>query len=925
MKHNRMVYCMDYDWRFRRDTDTAAEDTRHSAVYTRAKAGNASGPATKRAFDDSAWEKVNLPHDYIRESPTTPEGIGNHGFHVLCDGWYRKTFTVDSRYKGCHALLVFGGIATSSTIWLNGSVAERCFSGYSEIAIDVTDRLYYDRVNTLTVLTKSDNIEGWWYEGGGIYRHVYLYFKSPLHIAHNGVFAKPVLKDEAADEWSLETEVTLENSGYDGAMCDVRVSLWDGDTLVSEKTAAAECAADGKAVLTLSLPVTSPIRWDVDDPKLYTVKTELLEQGSVMDEDTVRTGFRTFRIDAEKGFFLNGRSLKLKGTCNHQDHAGVGVAVPDSIQYYRIRRLKEMGSNAYRCAHNPPARELLDACDELGMIVMDENRTFETRPDAMRNLEMLIRRDRNHPSVIFYSLFNEETIQSSAEGAAIYKRLKSLVKKLDDTRIFTGAINDNFHAAGAGAEMDVYGLNYDLATAEKIHAAHPELPLMGSENDSAFAVRGCAASDRARNLLSDRDEEKAPWGNTARENWPFVFSHDYFAGAFTWTGFDYRGEPSPFGWPTRSSLFGIMDTCGFAKTAYYCHQAFFTDTPMMHLFPHWNHTPGETVRVMTVTNCDEAELFLNGVSLGRRPSDPAKQNEWLVDFVPGTLSATGYKNGVPAAFAEVKTAGAPAAVKLIPDRTWISSRGQDTVPVRVSVTDKNGVEVPTADCLIRFAVAGDGILAGVGNGDPNSHDADHAPCRKLFNGLCQALVMADMGAKTLKLTASCEGLSSAEVIFTVKEETPPACIFFKPNREISGVLVSLKDSAEKPDPARTISDTDMNTFTPAVLESDFHKYAPYDFVSGWREFRIPVTLPKNLPEGQLPALVLQSVLCSKAEFYADGILLHEESPAPEASVTVPLRVCGKQEFEVRALLRACEGDSPANGISGGIRLSTVDK
>ncbi len=928
MSFDRQHLNMDPDWRFHRGDVAESVGKSHSAVYNSAKAGKGTGPASPTAYDDSAWECVDLPHDYQREAEFSPDAIGNHGYRVFENGWYRKTFSLDPAWQGKHAMLVFDGISTSSLIFLNGSLIERSFSVYSEIAIDVTPRIYFDRVNTLAVYTRGDDIEGWWYEGAGIYRHVHLYIKDSLHIAHNGIWAKPVLCEGTDNDWRVELETTLENSDYGEAAGRVHACLYDGDVMISEAFGEETvCASDGKTACNTVLSVKDPERWDVDSPKLYTLRVELIREGETVDADSVRIGFRTIRADAERGFFLNGRPIKIKGTCNHQDHAGVGVAVPDSIQYYRIRRLKEMGTNAYRCSHNPPAREILDACDEYGMLVMDENRNFETRSDVLRNLETLIRRDRNHPSVVFYSLFNEEPLQSTSEGLAIFKKLRSCAEKLDDSRFFLGAMNDIVQASGAGMAMDVFGENYGIPRIDSVHETFPDRPLLGSENSSAVTTRGCYVSDReVAHVLHNYDEEVVPWGQTVRETWKYVYERDYMLGAFDWTGFDYRGEPTPFTWPSCSSQFGILDTCGFPKDSYYFHQAIFLEEPMMHILPHWNWKEGDVVRVMTVTNCDEAELFLNGVSLGRKPSDPFVQCEWQVPFAVGTISAVGYRDGKPVARAEHRTAGSAVGIRLEADRLTLENGGQDTVPVRVSVVDAEGIEVPTASDLIRFTIEGDGFVAGVGNGDPNSHEPDHLPYRKLYCGLAQVLVTARLGAKTLKLIAYGEGLASAEIEFTVREVPAPKYVFFRENRAITGILVSPENAKEKPDPCRIYGDDDMNSFAPLALGDNFwNGMLPSGFKWGWREFRIPIALPERIPEGKRPVLEISAAICEVAEFYVNGKLIHKVFPQFRMPISVPLDGIDEREFEVRGLLKARKDTLRSEGISQGVSLVFLDR
>jgi beta-galactosidase len=487
-----------------------------------------------------------------------------------------------------------------------------------------------------------------------------------------------------------------------------------------------------------------------------------------------------------------------------------------------------------------------------------------------------------------------------------------------------GAVNDAFHPGGTGEEMDVLGMNYTLGRIDESRKAFPNKPVFGSENNSAVATRDCTESDReGAHVLADCDKELVPWGATARENWRVVMERDDFAGSFIWTGFDYRGEPTPFDWPSCSSQFGVMDTCGFPKNAYYFHKAMYTSTPILHIFPHWNWEAGKTVCVTTVTNCDEVELLLNGRSLGRRQNNVFEQNEWEVAFEAGTLSAVGYRNGQAVVTAERKTAGTPVAVKLTADRAILQDNGQDTVPVRVCVVDKNGVEVPMADHLIEFKIEGDGFVRGVGNGDPNSHEAEHLPERHLFNGLCQVLVTADLGAKTLKLRAFSKGLISDEAVFEIEQVAAPLYMASKPNQAITGVQVSVSDQEEKPDPAKLYGDDDMNSFSPVELDSFFNSFKPSGFKKGWREYRIPVKLPQKMPEGKIPALEINCVLCDRAEFYVNGKPVLCIDPDYKVALTVPLTVEAGREFEVRALLLA-RADAPASGFSQGLSLSFID-
>lgn len=897
------VYNMDPGWKFHRGEIVRKGAASHSEAYGGCKAGGIAGPGGL-VYDDASWRLVDLPHDFFAESGFSPDNLISHGYRDRCSGWYRKTFRLPESLAGKHLLLVFEGTAVNGEFYFNGSLMARSFSAYTETVFDITDRANFGKkANVLSVFINGLETEGWWYEGAGIYRHVKLYAKDPVHIAHNGIFARPRLKEGTKNSWVVELETTVENSTYEDVPVTVFAALYDGDRPVSESFSKETlCPHCEKTAISQRFSVSRPKRWDVDDPKLYTLKVTVGEE-----TEEVSIGFRTFTADPDQGFFLNGRKIFLKGVCCHQDHAGVGVAVPDSVQDYRIRRLKEMGCNAYRCSHNLPSREILDACDRHGLIVMDENRRFETRQEVMEYLDIMVRRDRNHPCIMFWSLFNEEPLQNTAEGARIYRRMAAAVRKLDDSRLLTGAINGSME--GAGLEMDVTGVNYNLDAVEAMRAAHPDRVLFGSENNSAVTTRGCYRSDCDANVLSNYDEECVLWGQTIAQTWDFVRTHPYFGGIFVWTGFDYRGEPSPFTWPSVSSSFGIMDTCGFAKDAFYFHKACFTEKPMVHLLPHWNHKKGETVRVMAVTNCEEAELFLNGKSLGRQKADLCRRPEWSVKFVPGTLSVKAYKNGKCAAKAEHRTAGIPCAVCMEAVNTSIKNDGHDTAVLNVSVVDQYGRPVPTADGLIRFEVSGDGILKGVGNGDPNSHEPDNAPCRKLFAGRCQALVAAKPEGGSVTVRAAAEGLAPAEVTLQVVQTAQEHRILPCEDHEFYSFTMS-EISKERPDPLVVLSDNDMNSFIPVRFRYEHYQV---DFRQGWRIYRAVYPARGSF------CLRIDKVLAEELEVYAGTGLCCKKENLRHEPVTCTFTADGPTEL--RILIRG-KTDSPLGcGISGMIEIT----
>lgn len=908
----RTVLNMDFSWKFHLGEIDMAVVNSHSSSYASCKAGAQIGPGGK-TWADWNWREVNLPHDYYSESDFLPENLISHGYRTRNNAWYRKTFILDDSLRDKELILCFEGTAVNAEFYFNGSLMARSFSAYTETTFNVTDRAYFDgKPNVLSVHINGLQTEGWWYEGAGIYRHVKLYALDKVHIAHNGVFGKPVLKKGTKNSWTVEVETTLENSLSRDEKASVLAEIYDGDKLIASQLSTEQTIpfAAQKPVLQ-KLNVSRPVRWDVDNPYLYTLKCTVLRGGVAVDEVSHKIGFRTFHFDATKGFFLNDRPLKIMGTCNHQDHAGVGVAVPDSVQKFRIQRLKDMGTNAYRCSHNLPNKEILDYCDELGLLVMDENRRFESREEVLEYLDIMVKRDRNHPSVIMWSLFNEEPLQNTEEGAKIYRRMKNRVLHLDDSRILTGAINGSME--GAGMEMDVTGINYWLNKVPEMHALHPDQPMLGAENNSAVTTRGCYQTDRDKHVLANYDEETVPWGHTVKQTWDLVRKNDYFPGLFIWTGFDYRGEPTPFTWPSVSSQFGIMDTCGFAKDSFFFNKACFTHKPMVHLLPHWNWKKGDVVRVMAVSNCDEVELIVCGKSLGKKKDDVCAHAEWSVPFTPGKIVAKAYRNGKCVAKTEQRTAGKPYAIKITPFSDVIKNDGQDTAVLNFCVVDKRGVVVPHADNLLHFDVVGDGFVRGVGNGDPNSHESDVAPLRKLFAGWCQALITSNLGAKNITVRASGDGLIPAEICLNVQDVPAPSCPVACYNSALDGFTMS-EVTAEKPDATRNIADNDMNSFEPVFFVKDCHQK---DFKDGWRIYRVVL----KMPQAGTFALSLPYARFKKMETYVNGELIHEaDTPTNGLYVTPDFKAEKDQTLDIRFLMYMHGGDVWGAGISNGVDL-----
>ncbi len=760
----RQRLLMDPGWRFHLgDLDATGNlsDDPHMQTYLSVKTGMAGGAAGPD-FDDSAWRIVDLPHDFVVEGTFDPAHNMDHGYLPHGVGWYRKSFDVPAEDLGKRIYLEFDGVFRNSTVWVNGCTLGTQPSGYISFRYDVTDTLNYGAMNTIAVRVDARDFEGWWYEGGGIYRHVWLLKVDPLHVAPWGVFAECRPLSDALDTWDVIIHTEVTNATDSEARCGIEsLIVNEQGNAIARARSSKTLPASTTTEVTQTVSVVTPRLWSVDTPHLHRVITTVRNGKTVTDRVETTFGFRSIRFDANEGFFLNGQPLKIKGTCNHQDHAGVGVALPDRLHEYRIERLKEMGSNAYRCAHNPPAPELLDACDRLGMLVMDETRHMDSSPQGLFELESMIRRDRNHPSVILWSLGNEELIQASAIGGRIVTTMKRLARKLDPTRPVTVAMNGAWGGPVTQA-VDVQGCNYNLSLYDSFREENPHKPALAAEHASTVCTRGIYANDADRGYVSAYDLNHPEWAHRAEEAWKSVAERPWMAGTFVWTGFDYRGEPTPYRWPCINSHFGILDTCGFPKDNFYYYQAWWSDRTVLHLLPHWNRPEpeGEMVDVWCHSNCDLVELIVNGVSYGVTPMPRNGHLEWKVPYAPGVIAAKGYTAGRQVAYVERRTTGEPARIALHPDRETIRADGQDVVIVNVSVRDANGLVVPTASRLIRFSISGPGAILGVGNGDPGCHEPDKAAQRSTFNGWCQAIVQARREPGEIVVTAEAEGLEA---------------------------------------------------------------------------------------------------------------------------------------------------------------------
>ncbi len=724
------------------------------------KAGASGGPAAEK-FNDNSWRILDLPHDWAIELPFDKNADGSHGFKAVGPGfphnsvgWYRRTFELPAADAGKRIWLTFDGAFRDTTVWVNGWLVKRHEGGYYPFREDITDVAHFGGKNVITVKVDASKFEGWFYEGAGIYRHVWLDKTAPVAIAPDGIFVsskfqnnvpgktfqiriQTQLLDKRVNKMETPAETVVRDKSWQAEPKPANVEVWVkhdvfdpsgkrvGGLSRSLQLTLASTVEDNSAI-----GLEDPILWSPENPKLYKLITAVEVDGKIVDCKLTEFGIRTFAFDPTNGFLLNGKHYELYGTCNHQDMAGVGAALPDALQSFRVAKLKEFGCNAIRTSHNPPTPELLDACDRLGMIIMDESRLLGSDKENLQKWDDQIRRDRNHACVGIWSIANEEfSVEDSPQGAAVARTMQDYVKRLDPTRPVTYAAPEGDTFAGINGIINVRGWNYHIGQGmDDYHAKHPEQPEVGTEQASTVGTRGIYANDRERGYVSSYDNDHVPsWGNSAEAWWSFFGARPWLSGGFVWTGFDYRGEPTPYGWPCINSHFGILDVCGFPKDNFYYYQSWWTTNTVLHLLPHWKWAgkEGQEIRVEAFSNCKQVELFLNGASLGKQAMKPNSHLSWQVKYAPGTLSAKGFDAaGKAIAETKVETTGEPAAVQLTPNRTTINADGEDVSVITVSVTDAQGRIVPTAGSKITFAIEGAGKILGVGNGDPSCHEPD---------------------------------------------------------------------------------------------------------------------------------------------------------------------------------------------------------
>ncbi len=770
----QQVINFDDQWKFHYGhASDPTKDFKYGIANIFSKTGGAYETAIDPNFVDSGWTNLNLPHDWAIEVPFANNSnfdVESHGFRKVGGlfpetsiGWYRKHFKIAKADSGNRFQLQFDGIFRNASVWVNGIFTGTNLSGYLGVNYDITDFINYEKENVITVRVDATQYEGWFYEGAGIYRHVWLKKLNNLHIANDGVFVYTDMKGKDAQ---VGVETTIENKSFNGSNGILQTYITDrnGNKIASAPAQNIILSSRTNLQLKQNLTLKKPHVWDLDSPYLYRVVSEIKIADKIIDKQIHRFGVRTLRFDANEGFFLNGKHVKIKGTNNHQDHAGIGSALPDEMQFYRIDLLKKMGSNAYRTSHNAPTPELLDACDSLGMLVLDEQRLLNSSNEFIDQFERLIKRDCNHPSIFLWSIGNEEGwIQSTTIGKRIAQTLLAKQIELDPTRTSTYAADLPNYFKGVNEVIPIRGFNYRHDAVADYHRDHPKQPIIGTEMGSTVTTRGIYEKDSIKAYVPDQDIIAPWWASRAEAWWKVAAVNNYWIGGFVWTGFDYRGEPTPYRWPNISSHFGIMDACGFPKNIYYYYQSWWTDKDVLHISPHWNWKgkEGKPIDVWVNTNADNVELFLNGKSLGKKDMPRNSHLQWSVNYEPGKLEAVAYKKG-KRLISFVETTNEAAKLLLEPSKTHLSADGKDISVINITVLDKEGRVVPDANKMISFKLLGDAKIIGVGNGDPSSHEADFCKDakwqRSSFNGKCQVIIQSGKTKSKQRFEAVLDGI-----------------------------------------------------------------------------------------------------------------------------------------------------------------------
>ena len=755
--------------------------TEYFNYLTKANSIHNEGPYSAK-FDDSAWQELQVPHDWVTTLPYAKEASHSHGYKTVgykypdtSIGWYRKTTNIPANDLGKRLMLRFDGIFRNARVWFNGFYMGTEQSGYTTQIYDITPYIKYGEDNLICVRADATLEEGWFYEGAGIYRDVWLEKSAEVSVAPFGTFVYAELK-EPYTEAKLKIETEVSNSSLKPQLCEVTQRLLDADGNEIASSASTTLGLKSKETVTTkqSISITSPHLWSTADPYLYKVETTISQNGKIVDVYTTNTGIRDIAFSSEQGFLLNGKPLKLKGVNMHQDHAGVGSAIPDALQAWRIKQLKAFGCNAYRASHNPMTPAVLDICDREGILVIDENRLMGINEEHLRLLERMIKRDRNHPSVIMWSDGNEEWgIENTIQGTRLAEAMREYTKLYDPTRPSTVA---NAGGTELIKGLDVVGFNYIVQNdVDNRKKANPSWKIVGTEETSGCGTRGWYfdTPDYPGRMISINRTDQPGVENVIERGWKFYDERPWAAGLFYWTGFDYRGEPNPLEYPATDSEFGILDYCGFWKDEAWYLKSWWTDEPTLHIFPHWNLQghEGEEVELWAYSNCDEVELTVNGKKLGRQKMPKNGHLKWKATYQPGKVVAIGYKNGKRILTEVIATTKPAFKTVLKADRQTIDADGRDVAVITIEIQDEKGRIVPNACPMLKFQLEGDAHIIGAGNGDPMYLGEDHPQnqnCKEFsipaFNGLAQILVQSSDAASTITLRCMSDELKTGNVV-----------------------------------------------------------------------------------------------------------------------------------------------------------------
>jgi beta-galactosidase len=808
---------LDSDWRFAlgHSYDTKKDFDNGSSYFSYfAKTGYGDGAASIN-FDDRGWRKLDLPHDWCVELPFDKRGGYSHGYRAIgrnfpenSVGWYRKNFKIPASDLGKKIFIDFDGVFRNSIVWVNGFYLGTEHSGYMGFNYDITDYLNYGGINVVSVRVDATMEEGWFYEGAGIYRHVWLTKLLPLHVVKDGTFITSELRKNSA---IIKARTTIINQSNKNFIFDIEEFIVDssGRKIASGSIKNLALREGDQKEYICQFKVVNPRLWSPDTPYLHKLETVIRSGGKIEDTYETSFGIRTVRFDPNEGFFLNGKHFKILGTCDHQDHAGVGIAIPDALQEFRIKKLKEMGSNAIRTAHNPPSPGLLDACDRLGMLVLDENRLMGINEEHLNCLERLIKRDRNHPSVVLWSLGNEEwAIESNIKGARVATTMQNFAQRLDSSRAFTAAISGGWDT-GTGMVLQVMGYNYIVqGDIDEHHKKFPWQAGIGTEESNTVGTRGIYLTDNSTAHMAATN--RLPEDVGTESGWKFYSSRPFLCGLFYWTGFDYRGEMTPYDWPAVSSQKGLLDLCGFPKDTYYYLKSWWGNEPVLHISQIWNWKghEGQETKVTVYSNCDQVELLLNNNSLGKKEMPRNGHLEWMVNYQPGLLTARGYKDNKLILGKSIETTGKSSSIQMVPDRNVIKADGEDVSVITVNVKDLNGLPVPDDSSTVYFSIDGPGKIIGVGNGNPSSHEPDRyfktVKCNKIEN--LKELVVSDLTNRP-EVAAGFDDSAWKPALRSERSDDW---------RAYKDTLIVIRGTFELPD---ILNQTEINLFAKSIVEN----------------------------------------------------------------------------------------------------------